>query len=121
MSDTISIRGLRVRGHHGVLPEERRDGQVFVVDATLTVDTSAAVAADDLAETVDYGAVARRLADIVAGEPADLVETVAHRLADNCLRFDRVTVVEIALHKPQAPLGVPVEDVVVTVRKSRPA
>lgn len=121
MSDTVELRGLRVHGHHGVLPEERRDGQPFVVDAILTVDTEPAARTDDLVDTVDYAALAASLAAVVAGEPAQLIETVAHRLADACLADRRVARVEIALHKPQAPVGLPVEDVVVTVRKSRPA
>ena len=56
--DTISLLGLRAVGHHGVLPAERAQGQDFVVDAVLWLDTSAAAAADDLSLTVDYSALA---------------------------------------------------------------
>ena len=65
--DQIALRGLRVRGYHGVLDSERRDGQEFLVDAVLWLDTAAAAAGDDLALTVDYAALADRLAAIVAG------------------------------------------------------
>ena len=67
MTDRIELRGLTVRGHHGVFPEERRDGQDFVVDITVWLDLSAAAASDDLADTLDYGtlriAVGDRLDD----------------------------------------------------------
>ena len=118
--DRISLLGLRALGRHGVFDHERRDGQEFVVDAVLWLDTQAAAAADDLALTVDYGAVSARLAAIVSGEPVALIETLADRLADACLSADQaVCEVEITVHKPQAPLPVPFRDVSVTIRRSR--
>jgi dihydroneopterin aldolase len=119
VTDRIEIRGLRVRGHHGVLESERRDGQPFVVDVVLETDTSPAAAMDYLAVTVDYAVVAQRVAAIVGGEPVDLIETLAARIADACLEEERVIAVEVAVHKPEAPVGVPVEDVVVTIRRER--
>lgn len=119
MSDRIEIRGLRVQGHHGVLDSERRDGQTFAVDIALETDISAAAASDDLAQTVDYAVVAKRVASIVGGEPVDLIETLAARIADACLVEARVTAVEVAVHKPEAPVGVPFDDVVVTIRRER--
>jgi dihydroneopterin aldolase len=119
-TDRISLLGLRAFGRHGVLGHERRDGQEFVVDAVLWLDTRAAAAADDLALTVDYGAVAARLAAIVSGEPVALIETLAARLAAACLSADRaVREVEITVHKPHAPVSVPFRDVTVTIRRSR--
>ena len=119
MSDTITLRGLRVRGYHGVLPEERRDGQLFVVDAVLHVDTSAAARTDDLGDTVDYADLAHRLVAIVGGEPVNLIETLADRLASCCLDNALVHRVEITVHKPDAPVGWDVDDVVVTVVRER--
>jgi dihydroneopterin aldolase len=119
-TDRISLLGLRAFGRHGVLDHERRDGQEFVVDAVLWLDTRAAAAADDLALTVDYGSVAARLAAIVSGEPVALIETLAGRLAAACLSADRAVVeVEITVHKPHAPVSVPFRDVTVTIRRSR--
>ena len=119
MNDRIVLRGLRVRGHHGVLPEERRDGQLFGVDVTIETDVSGAARDDDLAQTVDYSAVARQVAAIVGGEPVDLIETLAVRLAEACLAHPGATAVDVAVHKPQAPLGMPFDDVVVRVRRTR--
>lgn len=119
MTDRIELRGLRVRGNHGVLPEERRDGQLFGVDIVLETDVSAAAATDDLAETIDYSVVARQVAAIVGGEPVDLIETVAVRVAAACLAHPGVTAVEVTLHKPHAPIGMPFDDVAVHVRRTR--
>ncbi len=83
--DQIALRGLRVYGYHGVLDSERRDGQEFGVNAVLWLDTAAAAASDDLTLTVDYAALADRLAAIVAGPPVRLIETLAQRLADAAL------------------------------------
>ena len=115
MSDLISLTGLRVRGFHGVLPEERRDGQDFVVDVVLTVDTRAAAASDDLAATVDYGSLASRLAAVVSGEPVNLIETLAARLAEVCCADPRVISARVTVHKPSAPIPLAFDDVSVSV------
>ena len=120
MSDRIELLGLRVRGHHGVLEHERRDGQDFVVDVGLDVDVTEAAATDDLKKTVDYGELAVSIAAVVSGEPVDLIETLAQRIADVCLRDQRVRAVDVAVHKPSAPVTVPVEDVVVRIRRQAP-
>ncbi|WP_214107435.1 dihydroneopterin aldolase [Acrocarpospora catenulata] len=117
--DSVALRGVRARGRHGCLPAERELGQEFVVDATLFLDTRPAAADDDLARTVDYGRLAAELAAIVAGEPVNLIETLADRLATACLTHEPVVEAEIRVHKPAAPIEVPFADVVVTVRRSR--
>lgn len=118
-TDRIELRGLRVRGHHGVLDHERRDGQDFVVDLTVWMDASAAAASDDLADTLDYGALAQRAAAIVGGEPRNLLEVVAAQVADDVLTDMRVQAVEVVLHKPQAPIPLEFADVAVVARRHR--
>jgi 7,8-dihydroneopterin aldolase/epimerase/oxygenase len=118
--DRIAVRGLRAFGRHGVLDHERALGQEFVIDAVLGLDTRPAAAADDLTLTADYGALATRLAAIVSGPPADLIETLAQRLADACLADPAVAEVEITVHKPHAPVTELVADISVTIRRSRP-
>ncbi len=115
MSDAIRLTGLRVRGFHGVLAEERRDGQDFVVDVVLELDLRPAASSDDLTDTVHYGELAQRLAAVVAGEPVDLIETLAERLATVCLADPRVAGAEVTVHKPQAPIALEFTDVAVTV------
>jgi dihydroneopterin aldolase len=117
--DRIALRGLRVRGHHGVFDHERRDGQDFVVDVTAWLDLAPAAASDDLADTLHYGELAQRVAAIVGAPPADLIETVAGRVADEVLTDPRVQEVEVSLHKPQAPIPLQFADVVVVVHRTR--
>jgi dihydroneopterin aldolase len=104
---------------HGVHPEERAVGQPFVVDVALGVDTRAAARTDDLTQTVDYSRLATQLADAVSRDPVDLIETVAQRVADLCLDDPRVADVEVTIHKPEAPVGVPLDDIAVTIHRSR--
>jgi dihydroneopterin aldolase len=119
VADRIALTGLRVRGFHGVYEHERRDGQDFVVDATLWLDSRPAAASDDVADTVDYGALADRLATVVAGEPVNLIETLAARLCELCMADQRVIAAEVTVHKPQAPIAREFADVAVTARRSR--
>jgi dihydroneopterin aldolase len=118
--DTIALTGLRVRGFHGVFEHERRDGQDFVVDAVLELSTAAAAVSDELADTVHYGELAQHLAEIVAGTPVNLLETLAARLADVCLADPRVDAATVTVHKPQAPIPLAFADVAVTIRRERP-
>ncbi len=120
MADRIELRGLRVRGNHGVFEHEKRDGQEFVVDVTLWVDLRAAAASDDLADTVDYGTLAQRAHDIVAGPSRDLIETVSAEIADAVMADDeRIAACEVTLHKPSAPIPLTFDDVAVVARRSR--
>jgi len=116
---TITLTGLRVRGHHGVYDFERVQGQEFVVDVTLEVDLDEAVRTDDVTDTVHYGQLADRLAGIVAGDPVNLIETLADRLATACLAYPRVGVATVTVHKPQAPIEQEFGDIAVTLRKTR--
>jgi dihydroneopterin aldolase len=118
-TDRITLRGLRVRGRHGVYDFERENGQDFVVDAQLELSTAPAAASDDVADTVHYGELAQRLAEVVGGEPVNLLETLAGRLADVCLADERVAAATVTVHKPQAPIPLQFADVAVTIRRTR--
>jgi len=120
MTDRITLRDLRLRGHHGVFEHERRDGQDFVVDVVLSVDTGKAGQSDDLNDTIHYGLLAEGLAADVERDPLDLIEALAQRLADRCLTDPRVEEVEVTVHKPQAPVTVPLDDVAVTITRRQP-
>ncbi len=121
MTDRIALRGLTAFGHHGVLPHERAIGQTFTVDAELELDLAAAGASDELADTVDYGALSAALAAVVRDERYDLIERLATRLCEVCLADARVIAVTVTVHKPHAPVPVPVADVTVTLRRTRGA
>ena len=119
MADRIELRGLTVRGRHGVFEHERAAGQDFVIDITLWIDLAAAAASDDLSDTYDYGALAQRAAGIVAGPPRNLIETVAGEIAEDVMNDERVHAVEVVVHKPQAPISQTFADVAVVARRSR--
>lgn len=117
--DEITLTGLTVFGHHGVFDVERAEGQEFIVDATLRLDLAPAAASDAVADTVHYGELAETLAQIVAGDPVDLIETLASRLADACLADTRVRSCSVTVHKPHAPIERTFTDVSVTVHRER--
>lgn len=119
MADRIGLRGLVVRGNHGVYEHERRDGQDFVVDITVWVDLAAAAASDELTDTLDYGALAQRAADIVGGPARNLIETVAAEIAEDVMTDERVHAVEVVVHKPSAPIPLQFADVAVVARRAR--
>ena len=119
MADRITLTGLRVFGRHGVFEHEKREGQTFVVDLTLGVDTAPAAASDDLRDTVDYGSLVASVKQAVEADPVDLIETLAQRLADVCLRDGRVEWARITVHKPEAPIDATFRDVTLTITRSR--
>jgi 7,8-dihydroneopterin aldolase/epimerase/oxygenase len=119
MTDRIALTGLAGRGRHGVYDHERGESHPFVVDLVIETDTGAAAKSDDVADTVDYGLIASTAIAIVEGEPVDLIETLAQRIADACLVEPKVERVQVTVHKPDAPLAVPFDDVAVTIERSR--
>lgn len=120
-SDRIALRGLKVHGRHGVFDHERANGQNFIVDVVLELDTSVAARTDALEDTVDYGKLAHTVAAVVAGEPVRLLETLADRIATACLTDARVTLAEVSVHKPHAPIDLEFDDVVVTIVRAQGA
>jgi dihydroneopterin aldolase len=118
--DRIIVRGVRARGRHGVFAHEREQGQEFVVDVMLgVVSMNRAAKHDDVADTVDYGAVALAIVELIEGPAVNLIETLATAIAAKCLAFEMVRAVTVTVHKPQAPIPVPFEDVAVQITRSR--
>lgn len=120
MADRITLTGLRVQANHGVFDHEKRDGQEFVVDVTVWLELSAAAETDKVADTLDYGELATRVATIVGGPSRDLIETVATEVAEDLMRWSpSLHAAEVTIHKPSAPIPLPFDDVAVTIRRSR--
>ena len=117
--DRIDLRGIAAHGHHGVFEHERRDGQVFVADVSLGVDLALAGDTDDLEATVDYAKITQDVHDVITGEPSDLIESVAVRMVDLCLSHPLVRWASVTVHKPEAPIEVTIEDVSVTIERSK--
>jgi dihydroneopterin aldolase / 2-amino-4-hydroxy-6-hydroxymethyldihydropteridine diphosphokinase len=119
MTDHIVLQGISARGYHGVLAAEKRDGQDFVVDVTLEVDLRRPGRSDLLEHTVNYAEVAADVVALITGRSLDLIETLADQIATAALRRALVQSVEVRVHKPQAPVGVPFGDVQVVVERCR--
>lgn len=119
MSDELAVTGIECFGHHGVFDFEKRDGQVFVVDLVLGVDTLPAAVSDNLHDTVDYGSLVASVKAAVEKDPVDLIETLAQRIADVCLLGDRVEWVRVTVHKPDAPIDATFSDVTLTITRKR--
>jgi dihydroneopterin aldolase len=118
--DRIILTGVTARGLHGVFDHERRDGQEFRVDVVLGVmSISKAAKSDNLLHTVDYGAVAQAVVAVIEGPPVNLIERLAVTIAERCLDFDYVRAVTVTVHKPQAPIPVPFDDVAVRITRAR--
>lgn len=119
MTDELSVLGIECRGHHGVFDFEKREGQTFVVDLVLGLDTRSAAASDDLQDTVDYGSLVASVQAAVENDPVDLIETLAQRIADVCLTDVRVQWARITVHKPDAPIDATFADVALTITRER--
>lgn len=118
-ADLLTLTGLRATGHHGVFDHERRDGQEFIVDLVVTTDFAAAAASDDLTKTIHYGELAEQVVAAIERDPVDLIETLAERIVEIALAYPAAASVTVVVHKPDAPITVPFDDVSVTITRSR--
>jgi len=116
--DKIRIKNLEVFANHGVFEQEKKTGQIFIVDLTLLLDTRKAGQTDALKDSVDYGEVCHFIDETMKKETFDLIETVAENLAKELLlKFDKVNEVELEIKKPLAPIGLPFEYVSVKINR----
>jgi 7,8-dihydroneopterin aldolase/epimerase/oxygenase len=120
MTDELAVLGIECYGHHGVFAFEKREGQTFVIDLALGVDTAPAARSDDLHDTVDYGSLVAAVKDAVEKDPVDLIETLAQRIADVCLLDGRVEWARVTVHKPDAPIEATFRDVALTITRRTP-
>jgi len=117
---TVAIRGLEAFGRHGVLAAETALGQRFVVDLEIELAGTAASRSDDLADTVDYAALADAVAAIVAGPPVALLERLAGMIADRALAEPGARAVEVVVRKPHVALPHTVAETAVSLRRPAP-
>lgn len=117
--DKIVIKGLRVYAYHGVKETEKEKGQPFELDVTLSVDVSAAGQSDDLAQTVNYSKVTKRIVAVMQSEKNDLLERVSTRVAEMILTEFPVNEVTVLLKKPRAPIAADFDYVAVEITRRR--
>lgn len=117
--DELTLTGLRATAHHGVFEHERVNGQEFVIDVSVWLDSRVAAASGDLSQTVHYGVLAEEVVAAVERDAVDLIETVAERIALVALSHPAVVRTRVTLHKPSAPITVPFDDVSITIERTR--
>lgn len=118
--DKIVISGIRAKGFHGVLPEERKAGQSFTVDCELFLNLNPAIKSDDLTKTIDYAEVALVVREIVEGPPFNLIEALAGKIGDALIkRYRKIQRVIVTVHKPEAPIPADFLDVAVVIERKR--
>ncbi len=120
LNDSIRITGLELFGYHGVYDHEKQNGQRFLVDLVVWIDTDNASVSDDLSQTLDYGELVKAVATEVQGESVDLIEKLAAKVLGVVWRFEDALAAEVTVHKPEAPVGFPVSDISVTLKRERP-
>lgn len=118
--DKIKISNLRVFAYHGVNPEEKRDGQMFVLDITSHIDLSKAALSDDLNDTVSYAKMIKTARRVMQAKSNDLLESTAQQIIDAFFEeFLPVQEVEILLKKPDAPIKADFDWVAVELCRKR--
>ena len=118
--DKIYLNNMEFYGYHGVLPEENRLGQRFVVDLMVELDLSKAGKTDDLSETVNYAEVYNLCRDIVEGKSYKLIEAVAEQIAEKVLeQFNKIVTCTVKLIKPDPPIPGHYRSVAVEINKTR--
>lgn len=117
-ADRIVIKGLEIFAHHGVLDFEKKDGQKFYVDAVLYSDLRPAGMSDALKDSTNYADVCAFITECLQENTYDLIERAAEKAAEGILqKFPLIKKVDFTLHKPNAPIDLPFEDVAVTIER----
>lgn len=120
MSDQIVLTGIHGFGYHGLFEHERKDGQDFFVDLTLSVDLTAAAQSDAIEDTVNYAEITDLVVEEITTNPVNLIEKLASRIAERVLNQHlKVQIVTVTVHKPQAPVAAQLKDIAVVVTRSR--
>lgn len=118
--ETIYIKGLEIFAYHGVNPEEKTEGQLFILDIKLKADLSAARESGVLSDTINYAAVRKAVNRVFTAEKHDLIEKAAHEVCLALLReFKKIDKVTVKLKKPQAPMNARFDYVAVKVTEKR--
>lgn len=115
--DELRITGIQAKGFHGLFDFEQREGQIFLVDLLVPLDLSKPGKTDSIADTVDYGAVTARVKELIESGPYLLIERLAEVIATTLKEEFGLSHIEVTVHKPDAPVGVKVSDISVTIRR----
>ena len=117
MSDFIEIHGIAGFGYHGLFDHERVNGQGFGVDVKLELKKKKVFKSDAIDDAVDYSKVVRVVHEIIVGQPVNLIERLAELIAQTLLNTFPIKSVEVVVHKSNAPVGLPVADIAVRIKR----
>jgi dihydroneopterin aldolase len=116
--DRIELDGMVFSGRHGVRPAEREEPQEFRVDVSVDADLLEAGRSDRVEDTVDYRQIRSIAKDVIEGESAKLIETLAQRIADRVLQLERVAAVSVRVAKRPQSMR-PIDAAAVNIERSR--
>lgn len=118
--DKIIIKDLEIFAYHGVLEQEKRTGQTFIVSAELGVCLRDAGMTDDLRKTVNYAGVCEDIKNVMTGEKYDLIEAAAENIADTILlKYDKIKEIRVILKKPEAPIDMTFDSMCVDITRKK--
>lgn len=118
--DKIIIEGLRIFAYHGVNPEEKQDGQHFVIDLTAETDLTAPGKSDDLTNTVSYAKIVKTIKRVMAEDKYDLIERVAYRIIEQVFKeYEPIEALTVRVRKPEAPISAEFSWVAVELSRTR--
>jgi dihydroneopterin aldolase len=118
MSDYLEIHGISGFGYHGLFEQERANGQRFKVDLKIELKNKKVGKSDAIADAVDYAEIIKEVYAIIVGEPVNLIERVAELIAERLLNQFKIKSVEVLVHKSNAPVGYPIDDIAIRVKRS---
>ena len=117
---TVQIKGVSVTARHGVLEQEKTNPQNFLIDISFDYDCAPAAQSDDITLAVNYAEVCATAYDICADNSFNLIEKLAREIAFAIAeKFPAIQKLSVTVHKPQAPVGLPFEDICVTFELER--
>ena len=118
--DKILIRNLKIFAYHGVMEEEKANGQYFIFDIDALVDLSKPCESDNVNDTVNYALMVENITQTFTAQKDDLIERAAQRVAQSLFEsFDRISELRILLKKPDAPIEADFDWVGVEISRKR--
>ena len=118
--DKILIRNLKIFAYHGVMEEEKANGQYFIFDIDAFVDISEPCESDSVEDTVNYALMVEQITKTFTSQKDDLIERAAQRVAQELfVSFDKISELRILLKKPDAPIDADFDWVGVEIHRKR--
>ncbi len=103
--EKIIIKGLKIKANHGVLPEEKEKGQLFILDMVAEIDVRKAQISDELNHTVSYAEMINTATEVFLARSYNLLECVANKVGTEILKtYPKLKSITVTVKKPDAPI-----------------